>query len=918
MALTNGTKLGPYEIIAPIGRGGMGEVYRARDTRLDRTVAIKVLPSHLSSDPARRQRFEREAKTISSLNHPHICTLHDVGQQDGTDYLVMEYLEGETLAQRLEKGPLPLEQVLLYATEIADALDKAHRKGVTHRDLKPGNILLTKTGTKLLDFGLAKLAVAPVSSAATGGGDAAAIALPTASKSLTVEGTILGTFQYMAPEQLEGKEVDARTDIFAFGAVVYEMVTGKKAFEGKSQASVMAAILEREPPAMSTLQPMTPPALDRVVKKCLAKEPEKRWQAASDLCDELKWIAEADVAPRFIGADAGLKPGATAPLHRRALPWVLAGLFLVAIIAGIAVWSLKPTPPRPVTRTVITLPPGERLAGLGQPAVALSPDGNQLVYVATRGGTQQLYLRAMDSLEAKPIPGTEGAANPFFSPDGQWLGFFEGGKLKKVSVSGGAALTLCSASATPPGASWGSQGMIAFAPTLASVLRQVSDAGGAPQPLTRLEKGEVGHRWPEFLPGGKAVLFAAAKGATNWTNAKVAVQSVGTGERRDLFIIQAGTQLRYAPSGPTAIASGRQAGHLVYAQAGTVMAVPFDPQRLEVTGAALPVVEGVLQSTFTGAAQYSVSATGSLVYVPGGPQAAQRRLVWVNRHGAEQPLPAPVHAYRQPRLSLDGRRVAVTIEGPDAQVWLYDLSRETLTRWTFEGNVNLNPVWTPDGKRMAFQSNREGPQNLFWQLADGSGGLERLTTSEYNHAPNSWSPDGQLLAFIEITPTTGWDIWVLRLSDRKAQPFLRTPFNESAPWFSPDGRWLAYVSDESGRFEVYVQPYPGPGGKWLISTEGGVEPVWNPNGRELFYRNGDKMMAVEVTTRPGFSAGKPKALFEGKYLPTPVTFPNYDVSPDGQRFLMLKPSEPEAAAPTQINVVLNWFEELKRRVPSGK
>ncbi len=330
------------------------------------------------------------------------------------------------------------------------------------------------------------------------------------------------------------------------------------------------------------------------------------------------------------------------------------------------------------------------------------------------------------------------------------------------------------------------------------------------------------------------------------------------------------------------------------------------------------MVEGVLQSTFTGAAQYSVSATGSLVYVSGGVQAAQRRLVWVNRHGAEQPLPAPVHAYRQPRLSPDGRRVAVAIEEQETQVWLFDLVRETSTRFTFEGTTNFNPTWTPDGKRIAFQSNREGPQNLFRQLADGSGGLERLTTSEYNHAPNCWSPDGQLLAFIEINPTTGYDIWVLRLSDRKAQPFLRTPFNESAPWFSPDGRWLAYVSDESGRFEVYVQPYPGPGGKWLISTEGGTEPVWNPKGRELFYRSGDKMMAVEITMQPGFSAGKPKVLFEGKYQPTPATFPNYDVAADGQRFLMLKPSEPEAAAPTQINIALNWFEELKRRVPTAK
>jgi serine/threonine-protein kinase len=557
---------------------------------------------------------------------------------------------------------------------------------------------------------------------------------------------------------------------------------------------------------------------------------------------------------------------------------------------------------------VITLPPGQRLAGLDQPSVALSLDGTQLAYVAIQGGTQQLYLRAMDSLEARPIPGTEGAVNPFFSPDSQWLGFFAGQKLKKVSVSGGAAVTLGDA-AQPRGASWGSQGAIAFAPASVLVLQQVPEAGGAPQPLTRLEKGEIGHRWPEYLPSGKAVLFSAGPTTINWTNAQVAVQPVqpvGTGERRNL--IQGATQPSYAAS-----------GHLVYAQGSTLMAVPFDPQRLQVTGAAVPVVEGVLPATTSGAAQYSLSATGSLVYVSGVVQSAQRRLVWVTRNRAEQPLAAPAHAYRGPRLSPDGRRVAVAIEEQDSQIWLYDLSRESLTRLTFEGKTNSNPVWTPDGKRIAFVSNREGPLlNVFWQLADGSGGLERLAGGEYLHFPVSWSPDGQLLGFVEVNPATGYDIWVLRLSDRKAQPFLRTPFTESVPRFSPDGRWLAYISNESGRYEIYVQPYPGPGGKWQISTEGGTEPTWNPNGRELFYRSGDKMMAVDIATQPSFAAGTPRVLFEGRYELSPATTPNYDVSPDGQRFLMLKPAEASEAAPTQINVVLNWFEELKRRVPTGK
>jgi hypothetical protein len=464
------------------------------------------------------------------------------------------------------------------------------------------------------------------------------------------------------------------------------------------------------------------------------------------------------------------------------------------------------------------------------------------------------------------------------------------------------------------GASWGSLGVIAFAPTNSSFLQQVSDAGGTPQPLTRLGKGESVHGWPEFLPGGKAVLFTAGASGVNWTNAQVAVQSLGSDEGRNLF--QGATQPRYAPS-----------GHLVYAQGGNLMAVPFDPQRLTATGAAAPVVEGVLQSTFTGAAQYSFSARGSLVYVSGSLQsAAQSSLVWVSRNGAEQPLAAPARAYEFPRLSPEGRRVAGEIDEKETQVWQYDLSRETLTRFTFEGNYNANPVWTPDGKRIAFRSNKEGPLNLFWQLADGSGGQERLTTSEYTQGPSSWSRDGQLLAFIEVNPTTGYDIWVLRLGDpsagsgqvRKAQPFLRTPFLESAPQFSPDGRWLAYISDESGHREIYVQPYPGPGGKWQISTEGGTEPVWNPNGRELFYRSGDKMMAVDIATQPSFAAGKPRMLFEGPYAPTPATFPNYDVSPDGQRFLMLKPSEQGQAVPTQINVVLNWFEELKQKAPAGK
>jgi Tol biopolymer transport system component len=895
MSVKTGTRLGPYEILSAIGAGGMGEVYRARDTRLDRIVAVKVLPTHLADRSELRERFEREARTIAGLNHPHICTLHDIGQQDGTDFLVLEYLEGETLAQRLAKGPLPLEQVLQYAIEISDALDKAHRKGVTHRDLKPGNIMLTKSGTKLLDFGLAKLKqeAAPPNASLSD--------LTTAADPLTAQGTFLGTMQYMAPEQVEGKEVDARTDMFAFGAVVYEMATGKRAFEGKTQASLIAKILEIDPPPISSLQPMTPPGLDRAVRKCLAKEPERRWQTASDVCDELQWIGEggSQAAEARTAAPKGIR------FLGRAAPILVPGaLLLGAAIAGLAVWNLKPTPSQPVTRTVINLPPGQKLAGLDAgTAVAISPDGTHLAYVGTQGGTQQLYLRAMDNPEATPIPGTEGGVNPFFSPDGLWVGFFTGGTLKKVSVNGGPALSLGVAS-NPAGASWSSQGIIAFAPTTVSVLQQVSDAGGAPQPLTRLRGGEITHHWPGFLPGGRALLFATSGNAASWTNPVVAVQPIGAGERRDL--IEGATEPSYAPS-----------GHLVYAQGGSLMAVPFDPQRLTAKGAAVPVVEGVLQSPTTGAAQYSFSGTGSLVYVSGGIQAPERKLVWVNRNGAEELLAAEAHAYVVPRLSPDGRTLAVSITDKEAQIWQYNFSRETLTRMTFEGNDNLVPVWTPDGKRIAFNSNREGSNSILWQLADGSGGPERLTASEYLRAPSSWSPDGQLLAFFEVNPATQRDIWVLRMSDRKAQPFLRTQFDEAVPRFSPDGHWLAYISNESGRYEVYVQPYPGPGGKWQISTEGGSEPVWNPNGRELFYRSGDKMMAVDISTQSGFVAGKSRMLFERRYERASFPSSNYDVSPDGQRFLMLKSVEQAEATPTQINVVLNWFEELKRRVPTG-
>jgi len=880
--LDAGTKLGSYEITGALGAGGMGEVYRARDAKLGRDVALKVLPQAFARDADRMARFQREAKVLASLNHPNIATIHGLEDSGSTHALVMELVEGPTLADRIRQGPIPVDEALKIAKQICDALEYAHERGIVHRDLKPANVKVTNDdAVKVLDFGLAKALE----------GDASSIDIstsPTLSRMATQQGVLLGTAAYMSPEQAKGKSVDRRADIWAFGCVLYEMLTGKQVFTGETVTDTLAAVIKEEPD-WSRLPKGTPMRVRVLLQRCLQKDPKQRLRDIGDARISLDEVLSGAPDPSL----GGPAPQISAAPWRRALPWALG--FLAAAITGVAVWTLKPSPSKPVTRTAINLPPGQRLAGFGDLALAISPDGSQLAYVATTEGaggeTRRIYLRRMDSLEANPIPGTEGAVDPFFSPDGQWLGFFAGGKMQKISVNGGAAQTLADDS-TPEGASWGSQGTIVFSHG-AQFLQQVSDTGGIPQQLTHIEKGEIGHIWPEFFPGGKAVAFEGGPG--------IVAQAIGASERRNLT--QGGASPRYLSS-----------GYLIYALAGNLMAVPFDLRRLELKGTPVPVVQDVMQRQAPAPAQYSVSATGSLVYVAGSAQASQSKLVWVSRSGGEQPLPAPARDYGVLRLSPDGRSVALTSRG---QIWIYDLVRDTLTRLTFEGGLNGLPVWTPDGKRIAFSSDREGALNIFWKMADGSGGLDRLTSSERIQAPFSWSPNGQLLSFLQYDPAPA--IWVLRLSDRKAQPFLQTAANEGAPEFSPDGRWIAYASDESGRREVYVQPYPGPGGKWQISTDGGSEPVWSRNGRELFYRTGDKVMAVEIATEPGFSAGKPKMLFEGHYLSTTSEpGPYFDVSPDGQKFLMLKPVTQEQATPTQINVVLNWTEELKRLVPAEK
>ena len=890
MMLSTGVKLGPYEILSAIGAGGMGEVYRARDTRLNRIVAIKVLPAHLADRAELRERFDREAKTIASLNHPHICVLHDIGHEDGTDYLVMEYIEGETLAQKLTKGALPLEQTLQYAIEIADALDKAHRKGITHRDLKPGNIMLTKTGTKLLDFGLAKLKqeAAPVSVQLSD--------LPTASDPLTAQGTIVGTLQYMAPEQVEGKEADARTDIFAFGVVVYEMATGKKAFEGKSQASLMAKILETDPPSMTTLAPMTPPILDRIVKKCLAKDPDDRWQSARDICEQLRWISDSDVksaasAPRVARSDT-----------TRKWMWAVGGFAVLALvlIAGVVYFRRTPVELRAIRFTVS--PPEKQdfpVLDNNPSFLSVSPDGTKLAFVTITEGHYKLWLRDLDSQTAQALPGTEEAWAPFWSPDSRSIAFTAGTSLKKVSISGGIVETITSLPGNG-GGTWNQDGVILFVPSLNSAVLRVSSAGGSPTPVTSLDGStkQIGHQWPQFLPDGRHFLYSAW--GSNPEDDAIYAGSLDSKESKR--ILKAHSSPLYSPP-----------GYLMFVRGGTLLVQQFDPDRLELKGDAVPIAEHVQFNAVSGRAAVAVSENGVLAYRL-MPASAQFKLVWVDRKGAEQALAAPLHTYRNPRLSPDGQRVAVTIDESGSQEWLLDTGRGSLSRLTLEGTYNGGSAWSPDGKRITFGSDRAGPRNLFWQPSDGSGNAERLLTDDRVQVASSWSPDGQNLAFEQTSPNTGWDIFVFRLSDRKAEPFLQTRANEIAPRFSPDGRWIAYASDESGRYEVYVQPFPGPGGKWQISTQGGTEPVWARSG-ELFYRNGDKLMVAETTTHPNFSAGNPKLVFEQRYAAY-QTLPDYDVSADGQRFLFTKSGE-EAQARSEINVVVNWPEELKQKVPTG-
>ncbi len=883
MSLAAGTRLGPYEIVAPIGAGGMGEVYRAKDSRLDRQVAVKVLSSHLSASEEVRQRFEREAKTISQFSHPHICSLYDVGREGETDYLVMELLEGESLADRLGKGALPTEQVLRYGIEIADALDKAHRQGIVHRDLKPGNIMLTKTGVKLLDFGLAKPLTAagarPVSGASVLATEAQV------SQPLTERGTVLGTFQYMAPEQLEGGEADGRSDIFAFGAVLYEMATGKKAFTGKSQASLIGSILRDDPPSISEAAPMIPPALNRVVKTCLAKDPEDRFQTAHDAKLQLEWIAEG-------GSQAGLPaPVVARRKNREKLAWTVAAVALVAAALGIFGWVRRaPKPPR-ITRFEIAIPPN--VIAIDTPRI--SPNGQILAFNATDAeGKTRVWIRPLSALAAQPLAGTEGTTRPFWSPDSRFIGFFAGGKLMKVDVGGGPPTKICDA---PTGAdgTWSPEGVILYDGTGADPIHRVSAAGGAPVVAVKADAGrkETQIGWPEFLPDGRHFMYMCINAKVD--DSAYRIGSLDSTETKAFAPAQ--TMLTYAPP-----------GYLLFVRDRTLVAQRFDAKAIKTLGEPVPLAEQI-GTDAVGLARFSVSRDGILAYRTGE---SGNRLVWVDRSGKELETLGDPGEYGEPDLSANGDRLAfdlLDLRANKTDIWIRDIGRGVNSRFTFAPGNAFSPLFSPRGDTIVFASDRDGAPGLYEKAANGQGDEKLIAKMEELVIPVSFSPDGSILAYQVRNQKTGWDIVMLPMTgDRKPVTFAGAAFNENGPHFSPDGRFIAYMSNESGRQEIYAQSYPGPGGKWQISNTGGSDPHWRADGKELYYRSPDqKLMAVEIRGGASLEAGIPRPLFVGRVH---IGNARNKVLPagDGQRFLFVAPLGRDAMNPT--TVVLNWFAGL--------
>jgi eukaryotic-like serine/threonine-protein kinase len=854
----------------------MGEVYRARDTRLDRDVAIKVLSGHFESSPSLKERFEREARTISQLSHPHICHLYDVGSQDGTDYLVMECLEGETLSQRLERGPLPLDEVLRDGAQVADALDKAHQQGVIHRDLKPGNIMLTKSGAKVLDFGLAKQAQAKSTSSS-------ALTAMTAAKALTVEGTIVGTFQYMAPEQIEGAEADERSDIFALGCVLYEMATGKRAFAGKTQASVIAAILATEPAPLSRVAPMTPPALDRLVRSCMAKEREERIRSAHDVKLQLDWIAEA-------GSPAGLPAPVVAKRRiSQRLAWAVAVVATALAIAFAVGFVLRaPLPAHPLRVSI--LPPDQH--SFDPMSLALSPDGTKLAFVATlAGAAPQLWVRPLDSTAAQPLAGTDSAVFPFWSPDSRSLGFFAGGKLRIIDASGGAVQTLADAP-QPRGGAWGADGTILYTPLPTSGMFRIPAAGGTPSSVIS-EAGRAttssllaAPRWPTFLPDGKHFIYFKFAPDAQGVQGYIHLRSLDT--QQDTTLVASDYRGQYA------------SGHLVFVRGGNLMTQSFDERKLNLNGSAVPVAEQI-RSDSRGVAAFSVSNDGKLIFAGG--QTATLDLAWYDRNGKKGEV-VDSGTFQDAHISPDGKRVsgAKADAGGHLELYIYDLVRGTKSQFSFSQSRDDDPVWSPDGNTIVFDSARNGKIDIYSRPANGARQEELLYHDELDKYPSSWSSDGKYILY-ETISNGHFDIWVMPMfGDHKPHPFLQEKYNTRYPEFSPDTKWVTYTSYEAGHPQVYIVAFPNPGGRFLVGD--GIGAVWTRNGKEILYLDENvRIASVEVTAHgDSVELGKPQALFSAQ----PGLF---QASPDGNHLLLMQ--APLQNSPS-LTLVVNWPQELKK------
>jgi serine/threonine protein kinase len=875
-----------YRLIEKIGEGGMGVVWKAVDSKLDREVAIKVLPETFSADIDRLARFEREAKLLASLSHPGIAAIYGLEEAHGVRFLVMELVPGEDLAQRLSRGALPVEDALSLCLHAAEALEAAHESGVVHRDLKPANMQVTPEGKiKILDFGLAK--------ALHGEGTSPRASLsPTVTSAGSVAGAVLGTAPYLSPEQARGKPVDKRTDIWAFGCVLYEVVTGNPPFHGETVSDTVAHILEREPD-WTALPSGTPSRLRALLARCLTKNPMRR----------LRDIGEARVAIHELQENPSGSTQIDSVERDRsgALAWLVA--VGMTVVAAVALWAwnserISRQASHAPTRLVVPLPPDRTLQSSFASPFAISPDGKRLVLAIRGSGRSLLYLRELNAFEFEPIAGTEGATQPFFSPDGEWVGFFAHAALHRVALAGGSPFKICDVPTFPaiPGATWGTDDTIVFSGHMGSTLRRVSAAGGAVEELTTASGPQEAHRWPHFLPDGRGVVYTVVKPGTT----SIAVHSFRTGTSTTLDL--EGTAARYVRS-----------GHLVYSSSSSLVAVPFDPHSMELKGTPTPVVEGIAGGVLGGTATaFAISESGSLVYLSSALGSAGGRLVRVDRQGRATPLVEERGNYMQPHLSPDGGRVAFARGRPGGRdIWIHDLSRGTRDRLTTDGGY-INPIWSADGAWIAFSSTAS--LGLYVKPTDGSAAAELLLTRQNSSFTTSWSRDGEVLTFYEVHPETSRDIWTLRVGvESEPQPFLVTPFSERAAMITLDGRWMAYVSDESGRDEVYVRPFPGPGGKWTISTEGGTEPIWSADGTELFYRQGSRLLVVAIDSANIFSAGRPRVLFENPgFVSDTAGNPSYGLFPDGQSFIMVEGS-PELRAP-QLRVRLNWTEELKRKV----